>query len=79
VQFQDHSRVAEDLRGGYLLLKGAGFLPEEMALRKEMLALGDLLRVCADEAERDSLEDRRRALALRYEVLMERRRARGRA
>jgi hypothetical protein len=76
LELEDLSQVDEDLRGGYLLLRGAGFLPEEMELRKEALRLGDLLRACEDPAERATLEGRRHALALRYEVLMERRRRR---
>jgi len=71
---EDLSGVDPALRGGYLLLKGAGVLPEEMALRKELLMLGDLVRACEDDGSRATLEGRRRALALRYELLMERRR-----
>ena len=71
---EDLSAVDAELRGGYLLLRSAGFLPEEMELRKELLRLGDLLRACADSSARTTLEGRRHALLLRYDVLMERRR-----
>ena len=74
LELEDLSRVDEELRGGYLLLKSAHVLPEEMQLRKELLSLGDLLRACEDPGERATLEGRRRALALRYDLLMERRR-----
>lgn len=74
LELEDLSRVDEDLRSGYLLLRGAGILPEEMALAKELLRLGDLLRACEDEGQRATLEERRRALALRHELRMERRR-----
>lgn len=74
LELEDLSQVDEELRGGYLLLKSAHFLPEEMQLRKELLSLGDLLRACEDPGERATLDDRRRALALRYDMLMERRR-----
>jgi hypothetical protein len=40
LELDDLSRVPEDLRAGYLLLKNAGVLPEEMQLRKEMVTLG---------------------------------------
>ncbi|HEX6882373.1 MAG TPA: DnaJ family domain-containing protein [Planctomycetota bacterium] len=74
LELEDLAGVEPELRGGYLLLKGAGVLPEEMALAKELLTLGDLLRACEDEGRRATLEERRRGLALRYELLMERRR-----
>ena len=75
LELEDLSRVEADLRGGYLLLKGAGCLPEEMELHKELLTLGDLLRACEGDGPRAALEERRRGLALRYALLMERRRA----
>jgi len=74
LELEDLSQVDPELRGGYLLLKGANVLPEEMALKKELLTLGDLLRACEGARERASLTERRRSLALRYELLMERRR-----
>ena len=74
---EDLSRVPGELRTGYLLLRGAGVLPEEMQLRKESLRLDDLLACCTHDAERNSLEERRRAVALRYALLMERRRRAG--
>jgi hypothetical protein len=74
LELEDLSQVDEELRAGYLLLKGANALPEEMALKKELLTLGDLVRACEDGTQRKALEERRRGLALRYEILMERRR-----
>jgi len=74
LELEDLSQVDPELRGGYLLLKGAGVLPEEMALKKELLSLGDLLRACEDAGTRATLEGRRRSLLLRYDLLMERRR-----
>jgi len=76
LDLEDLSRVDEELRGGYLLLKNAGVLPEEMEVQKELLHLGDLLRACEGGELRESLEARRRGLGLRYEILMERRRSR---
>lgn len=78
LELEDLSQIDEELRAGYLLLKGANALPEEVALRKEWLTLGDLLRACEHARERTALEERRRGLALRYEILMERRRRSGR-
>lgn len=73
LELEDLSRVDAELRAAYLLLKNAGVLPEEMALAKELLTLGDLLRACEDEEERTALAGRQRALLLRRELLRERR------
>ncbi len=77
LQLEDLSLVPEELRGGYRLLKGAGFLPEEMQVKRECLRLGDLIAACENEAEARDLRDRRARLLLRYEVLMQRRAERG--
>ena len=66
----DLDQVPEELRMGYKLLKNAGFLPEEMQLRKEMLTLNDLLAACRDEAERTRLQRELSMKKLRYEALM---------
>lgn len=78
LELEDLSRVREDLRAGYMLLKSAGCLPEEMEVRKELVRLSDLLDACRDDDERGTLEARRSSLLLRYEILMERRRQRER-
>lgn len=72
LELEELASLDEELRAGYLLLRSAGVLPEEMQLQKELLNLGDLLRACQDAEERATLEGRRRALALQYDVWMER-------
>lgn len=79
LSLEDLSSVPEDLRAGYLLLKNAGVLPEEMQIRKEMMTLEALLDNCTDPQERTQ---RRRDLnwkMIRFQVLMERRRPCARA
>jgi hypothetical protein len=73
---EDLSTVPEDLRSGYLLLKNAGVLPEEMQIRKEMVTLEALLDACADPQERMRLRGDLNWKVIRYQVLMERRRPR---
>jgi Domain of unknown function (DUF1992) len=70
------SQVPEDLRAGYLLLKNAGVLPEEMQLRKEMVTLEALLDACADADERTRLRKDLNWKMIRFQILMERRRPR---
>ncbi len=76
---EDLSAVPEDLRAGYLLLKNAGVLPEEMQLRKEMVSLEALLDACADASERTRLRRDLHWKLIRFQVLMERRRSCARA
>jgi hypothetical protein len=69
----DLEHVPEELRMSYKLLKNAGFLPEEMQLRKEMLTLSDLLAACRDDTERTKLQKELSLKKLRYETLMSQR------
>lgn len=48
----DLARVAPDLRMAYRVLKNAGYIPEELALHREILHTQDLLRHAADEGEK---------------------------
>lgn len=43
LELEDDSHVPEDLRVAYKILKNAGFAPEEVALRKEIVQAEDLL------------------------------------
>ena len=70
---EDLSRVPEDLRAGYLLLKNAGVLPEQMAARKEMVTLEALIDACSDPEERTRLRKDLNWKIVRYRMLMERR------
>ena len=75
---EDLSGLPADLRPSYLLLKGAGVLPEEMQVKKEALHLEDLLRACEGDEEREALRTKRERLWMRYRLLQERRRLEGR-
>jgi Domain of unknown function (DUF1992) len=48
----DLAHVAPDLRMGYRLLRNAGYVPEEVTLRKEIHQTEQLLMACSDERER---------------------------
>jgi hypothetical protein len=71
---EDLSRVPEHLRGGYLVLKNAGVLPEEMIARKEMVTLEALIDACSDPEERTRLRKDLNWKIVRYQMMMERRR-----
>ncbi len=48
----DMENVPVDLRMGYKILKNAGYVPEEVALSKEIKRTEDLLKHCSDEKEK---------------------------
>lgn len=48
----DDSCVPEELRVGFRLLKNAGCLPPEIELRKDAIALSDLLKGIREDDER---------------------------
>lgn len=73
---EDLSNVPEELRLAYRMLKNAGYVPEEVANRKEMLQLADLLENGADEKVRLQTMRRLRVLlnkmgAGRHSALLE--------
>lgn len=69
----DDAGVPPELRLAWRALKSAGYLPEELVCRRELLRLQDLLAACDDEGRRRTLQAERAVHALRYELLMERR------
>jgi hypothetical protein len=73
IRLDDFSSVPADLRVGYMILKRANCLPEELELRKEMVTLQDLITCCQDESERAVLVRRRNERSLHYRILVERR------
>lgn len=73
LELEDLSRVPDDLRGGYILLKSAGVLPEELELRQSLLRIDDLLAACEEEGRCETLRRERAIAALRLSMLRERR------
>lgn len=73
LQLEDLSRVPEELRAGYLLLKNAGVLPEEMQLKKELTTLKGLIDLCNEGEEKKRLTKEWTEKKLRFHLLMERR------
>ncbi len=72
VELEDLSRVPDDLRAGYLLLKNSGVLPEELEIQKEMLSLQRLIDCCNQEEEKEDLRKKKNELQVRFNMLAER-------
>lgn len=73
LELDDLSHVPEDLRSGYIMLKNAGLVPEEVHLAKETLALRDLIRMSRNDGERATLRKQLSEKQLRLRMLMEQR------
>lgn len=58
----DMADVPQELRMAWRILKNAGCVPEEIAIRKEIEQLGDLLVACKDEKEYEAAITRLRLL-----------------
>lgn len=49
LHLEDMTNVPEELKLAYRVLKNAGYVPKEVAMRKEIASLAELLENCEDE------------------------------
>ena len=70
---EDMSNVPADLRMAYKVLKNAGYVPEEVALQKEIARTEDLLAHCSDEKEKFKQLNKLSFLQFKLECQMGRR------
>ena len=68
LDLDDDALVPEDLRIAWRILKNAGFVPPELAERREAVELGALLATIDDEGERRRAAARLALLELRREA-----------
>ncbi len=73
LELEDLSGLSEELRAGYILLKGHGLLPDEAQLRKDLVTIEGLLRACTDEGARKQLLQRRSHASVQLALFLERR------
>ncbi|GIQ62497.1 DUF1992 domain-containing protein [Paenibacillus cisolokensis] len=73
LELEDLSHIPEELRVGYKLLKNSGYVPEEVQLAKELIALQDLIAMCEQDDERRKLSKQLSEKRLRLRLLGEQR------
>ncbi|MCZ0757150.1 DnaJ family domain-containing protein [Anoxybacillus sp. J5B_2022] len=73
IEIDDLSHIPEELRIGYLMLKNAGYVSEEVNLKKELMTIEDLLRCCEDEKEKEQLMRKLNEKLVRWNALMKKR------
>lgn len=72
INLEDWAKLPEDIRIGYMLLKNAGSVPEEMHLLKEIEALREQLSHSNREDERTIIRKKIREKEFKYNSIMER-------
>ena len=72
LELEDTSHVPEELRMAYKILSNAGCLPPELAERKELSRLVDMLENCEDEQERVRQMQKVRLMVTRAKVRVQR-------
>ena len=71
LELEDNSHVPEELRIAYKLLSNAGMIPEEMVVKKEIISLRDMIRLCQNPDEQAVLRKKLTEKELRYKMLMD--------
>lgn len=66
--------MSAEMKMGYRILKNAGYIPENVDLRKEMITLNDLISVATDDNEIARLQEKLTRKQLQFEKVMQQRR-----
>ena len=66
--------IPDELKMAYRVMKNAGFSPEEMDVKKELMTIEDLIRRSEDELEKDGLRKELNAKLLQYNSLLAKKR-----
>lgn len=72
INLDDWAKLPEDIRAGYMLLKDAGYVPEEVLLLKEIQALRERLASSDSEDEKTVIRKKIRETEFKYNLIMER-------
>lgn len=71
LNLDDWARLPEDIRVGYILLKNAGYAPEEVQLLKEIGELRERLASSNNQDEKTAISNKIRDYELKYNLTME--------
>ncbi len=73
LNLEDISKVPEDMRMSYHMMKNSGYLPEEVKLNKELVSLRELIASCEDKDEKEKYEKKLTEKEIHYRMLIEKR------
>ncbi|PFP23166.1 DUF1992 domain-containing protein [Bacillus sp. AFS073361] len=66
--------MSAEMKMGYRMLKNAGFISDQVDLRKELITLNDLISAATDDEEINRLQEKLTRKQLQFEKVMEQRR-----
>ena len=66
--------MSTEMKMGYRMLKNAGYISDQVDLRKELITLNDLISVATDDEEIARLQEKLTRKQLQFEKVMEHRR-----
>ncbi|MEH7375476.1 DnaJ family domain-containing protein [Neobacillus drentensis] len=66
--------MSAEMKMGYRILKNAGYISDQVDLRKELITLNDLISVATDDEEIARLQEKLARKQLHFEKVMEQRR-----
>src|SRR5690606_8499500 len=66
--------IPDDLKMAYRIMKNAGFSPDEMDVKKEIMSIEDLIRHSENKLEKAGLEKELKRKLLEYNRLMSKKR-----
>ncbi len=67
----EYFATPEGVRIGYSVLKGSGFVPEEVTLLKEIESLRARLKACSQERDKSKTQAEIQQLQLKYDLIMD--------
>ena len=71
LDLKGYTETPEHLRTAYHILKNAGFIPEEVRLKKEMELIKEKLRNCRSNAEKEKLNKELTDISRQFNFYME--------
>ncbi|KAA0566849.1 DnaJ family domain-containing protein [Rossellomorea aquimaris] len=74
LNLDDDLGVPQELKMAHRMMKNAGFTTDEMNVKKEMMRIEDLLRVCDDDLEKQELKKSLSENMLKYNAMLSKKR-----
>jgi septation ring formation regulator EzrA len=74
LNLDDDLGVPQELKMAHRMMKNAGYTTDEMNVKKEMMRIEDLLRVCDDDLEKQELKKSLSENMLKYNAMLSKKR-----
>jgi hypothetical protein len=71
IDLKGYIETPEHLRAAYHILKNAGFVPEEVRLKKELELIKEKIKLCKSKAEKDKLSKELADITQQFNFYME--------